>query len=80
MARGEAWNRRKAGSHAGWAFSEDGLAGVGLRQTGHRCGRRLTMCFESEAETYRLGSDPTSILPFFFAGKAPISSGCPALP
>ena len=38
------------------------------------------MCFESEAETYQLGSDPTSILPFFFAGKAPISSGCPASP
>lgn len=68
------------GSHAGRAFSEDGLARVDLRQKGHRRGRRLTMSFESEAETNRLGSDPTSILPFFLAGKAPILSGCPALP
>ena len=39
------------GSHAGRAFSEDGLARVDLRQTGQRRGRRLTMCFESEVET-----------------------------
>ena len=79
-AREETWSRGKVGSHAGRAFSEDGLARVDLRQTGQRCRRRLTMCFESEVETNRQGSDPTSILPFFLAGKAPISSGCPALP